>query len=143
MARGSQTFRAECKFPSFIQQQINICLAKKVTVYTGVYLASPYFIVRVKGKHRCAFGPPGQAQCERCKLCISVEKMTVGVAAAGRSPWTLVFPPQAHSQAPKCRSPGLEAVGLAHLPETSACAKVQSHSRTVIPMGFPQSSLGS
>ena len=50
MARGSQVFRAECKFPSFIQQQINNCLAKKVTVYTGVYLAIPYFICAHEGE---------------------------------------------------------------------------------------------
>lgn len=50
MARGGQMFRAECKFPSFIQQQINICLAERVTVYTGVYLAIPYFICAYEGK---------------------------------------------------------------------------------------------
>lgn len=43
MSQCSQIFRAEYKFPSFVPQQINIRLAKKVTVYTGVYLAILYF----------------------------------------------------------------------------------------------------
>lgn len=51
MSPCSQIFRAEHKFPSFIPQQINVCLAK-VAVYTGVRLAILYFI-RVHETQMC------------------------------------------------------------------------------------------
>lgn len=43
MDQGSQIFRAECKFPSFIQQQINICLVKEGDCIYRCLVGDPLF----------------------------------------------------------------------------------------------------
>ena len=136
MARGGQMFRAECKFPSFIQQQINICLAERVTVYTGVYLAIPYFICAHEGKLcRNTDVPLGPLATLGVKDVSPASRWKRRRGWGGEREVSLdpsVFHHRPRDGIPKDGFLGLEHMGLAHLSETSACEKFWNHSRTVI-----------
>lgn len=88
MDQHGQIFRADCKFPSFIQQQINICLARRWQYIQVSTWRSVFYLCAWRGGCRDTDVPLGPLAMLSMK---NVDLTSQGKEEKGwSSPWTLM-----------------------------------------------------